>query len=138
MKLIQICPDCGQPGVRVKEDAVSFNIKNFKKKNKESGARWNICINPGCDCSYFSVKDKFKTSELRKPLFFKDNSDNVPVCYCSDLKRGEIKDAVKNGCKTIKDVQKYTGKKMTGHCESRNPLGKCCRNVFLRTISSSV
>ena len=138
MKLIQICPDCGQPGVRVKADAVKFNIVNFKLKNKDSGTKWNICINPGCECSYFSGKEIFRTSDLRKPLFFKDNSDDVPICYCSDLSRGEIKDAVRNGCKTIKDVQKYTKKSMKGHCETRNPLGKCCRNVFLRTISSSV
>ena len=135
MKLIQICPSCGQPGVRVKEEAVKYNIVNFKRKHKDSQSKWNICINPGCESSYFSGKDLFTTSDLRKPLFFKDNSDDIPVCYCSDLTRGEIREAVENGCKTIKDVQKYTKKNMTGHCETRNPLGKCCRNVFLRTIS---
>jgi bacterioferritin-associated ferredoxin len=135
MKLIQICPYCGQPGIRVKEDAVRFNIVNFKRKNKDSKARWNICINPVCECSYFSGKDIYGISDLRKPLFFKDNSDDVPICYCSGLTRGEIRDAVKNGCKTIKDIQKYTKKSTTGHCETRNPLGKCCRYVFLRTIS---
>jgi len=111
---------------------------NFKRKNKDSANKWNICINPGCECSYFSGKDIFRTSDLRKPLFFKDTSDNVPICYCSGLTRGEIKDAVRNGCKTLRDVQKYTKKNMTGHCDTRNPLGKCCRNVFLRTISTSV
>jgi len=135
MKLIQICPSCGQPGIRVKEDAVKYNIVNFKRKHKETRTKWNICINPGCESSYFSFKDLFTTSDLRKPLFFKDSSDDVPICYCSDLTRGEIKDALRNGCKTIKDVQKYTRKKITGHCETRNPLGKCCRNIFLRTIS---
>jgi bacterioferritin-associated ferredoxin len=135
MKLIQICPSCGQPGIRVKEDAVKYNIVNFKRKHKETRTKWNICINPGCESSYFSGKDLFTTSDLRKPLFFKDSSDDVLICYCSDLTRGEIKDALRNGCKTIKDVQKYTGKKITGHCETRNPLGKCCRNIFLRTIS---
>lgn len=135
MKLIQICPSCGQPGIRVKEDAVKYNIVNFKRKHKDSSTKWNICINPGCESSYFSGKDLFTTSDLRKPLFFKDSSDDVPICYCSDLTRGEIKDALRNGCKTIKDVQKYTKKNMKGNCETRNPLGKCCRNIFLRTIS---
>jgi len=135
MKLIQICPSCGQPGVRVKEDAVKNNIVNFKRKHKDSRTKWNICINPGCDSSYFSGKVLFTKSDLRKPLFFKDSSDDVPICYCAGLTRGEIKEAVKNGCKTIKEVQKYTKKNNSGHCETRNPLGKCCRNVFLRTIS---
>ena len=136
MKLIQICPDCGQPGVGVKEKAVRFNIVNPKRKIKDLKTKWNVCINPGCECSYFSGKDFFRISNLKKPLFFKDNSDDVPICYCSDLTRGEIKDAVSNGCKTIKEVQKFTKKNMTGHCETKNPLGKCCRNVFLRTISN--
>lgn len=136
MKLIQICPKCGQPGVRVKEEAVRFNILNFKLKIKDSKTKWNVCINPGCECSYFSGKDFFRISNLKKPLFFKDNSDDVPICYCSDLTRGEIKDAVRNGCKTIKEVQKYTKKNITGHCETKNPLGKCCRNAFLWTISN--
>jgi len=135
MKLIQICPSCGQPGIRVKEDAVKYNIVNFKRKHKDSQSKWNICINPDCESSYFSGKDLFTTSDLRKPLFFKDSSDDVPICYCSDLTRGEIKDALRNGCKTIKDVQKYTKKNKKANCETRNPLGKCCRNVFLRTIS---
>ena len=135
MKLIQICPSCGQPGIRVKEDAVKNNIVNFKRKHKDSRTKWNICINPGCDSSYFSGKVLFTKSDLRKPLFFKDSSDDVLICYCAGLTRGEIKEAVKNGCKTIKEVQKYTKKNNTGHCETRNPLGKCCRNVFLRTIS---
>ena len=137
MKLIQICPSCGQPGVRVREDAVKYNILNFKRKHKDSNTKWNICINPVCDSSYFSNKDLFRTSDLKKPLFFKDSSDDVPICYCSGLTRGEIREAVQNGCKTIRDVQKYTKKSVTGHCETRNPLGKCCRNVFLRTISES-
>jgi hypothetical protein len=135
MKLIQICSECGQPGVRVKEEAVRFNILNSKRKVKNSNTKWNLCINPDCECSYFCGKDFFKTSDLKRPLFFKDSSDNVPICYCSDLTRGEIKDAVRNGCKTIKEVQKFTKKNITGHCETRNPLGKCCRNVLLRTIS---
>lgn len=135
MKLIQICPACGQPGVRVREDAVKYNIVNFKHKHKDSHTKWNICINPGCDISYFSGKEQFRTSDLKKPLFFKDSSDDVPICYCSGLTRGEIREAVQNGCKTIREVQKYTKKNVTGHCETRNPLGKCCRNVFLHTIS---
>ena len=135
MKLIQICPGCGQPGVRVKEDAVRYNILNSKRKIKDPVTKWNLCINRGCECSYFSGKVMFRTSDLKRSLFFKDFSDDVPICYCSDLTRGEIKDAVKNGCRTIKDVQKFTKKNITGHCETRNPLGKCCRNVFLRTIS---
>lgn len=136
MKLIHICPVCGQPGIGVKEKAVRYNVVHSKKRITEKGEKWNICANTICNCSYFSNRHSFKTSDLVKPLFFKDRSDNVPICYCSDLTRGEIKEAVKNGCKKISEVQKYTRKNITGYCETRNPLGKCCRNVFLSTISN--
>ena len=136
MEIIQICPKCGLPAVSVKVEAVKYNVDESLQDLINLKNKWSVCVNPGCDCSYFSRQVKLKTADLVSPLFFKDNSDSVPVCYCSNLTRGEIKDAVKNGCKSIDDVQNYTGKDVTGMCEERNPLGKCCRNVFLRTIST--
>jgi bacterioferritin-associated ferredoxin len=138
MEKIQICPKCGLPANGVSVKAVKFNITDSCKDQIGSVTKWNVCNNPTCDCSYFSKHITFNTSDLNVPLFFKDNSDSVPICYCSDLTRGEIKDAVKNGCKSIDDVQNYTKKDITGFCEERNPLGKCCMNVFLRTISESL
>jgi len=135
MEIIQICPKCGQPAISVDFKTVEYNLIDSSKLTIESNLKWSICNNPNCDCSYFSKRQIFKTTDLIKPLFFKDSNDNVPICYCSDLTRGEIKNAVKQGMRTIDDVQKYTQKNITGFCEERNPLGKCCRNVFLKTIS---
>ena len=137
MEIIQICPLCGLPTVAVNTEAVKFNIIEPKKDMVDLKKKWSICVNPDCDCTYFSKHTVFRTADLIVPLFFKDNSDNVPVCYCSNLTRGEIKNAVNNGCKSIDDVQNFTKKDITGLCEERNPLGKCCRNVFLKTISES-
>lgn len=138
MEIIQLCPKCGFPAISVNEKAVRFNVIDSLKPMIEPNLKWSICNNPLCDCSYFSKKHNFKTTDLIKPLFFKDNSDNVPICYCSDLTRGEINNAVKKGKRTIDEVQEFTQKDITGHCEERNPLGKCCRNVFLKTISDSI
>jgi hypothetical protein len=38
------------------------------------------------------------------------------------LTRGEIKNAVKQGKRTIDEVQAFTQKNITGLCEERNPL----------------
>lgn len=137
MKIIQICPECGVPAVGVKVKAVKYNIIDSGKDLVDTNIKWSICTNPKCGCSYFSKRKVFMTTDLIVPLFYKDYSDKVPVCYCSNLTRGEIMKAVKNGCKHIKDVQKYTKKNITGLCRERNPLGKCCRNVFLKTIADS-
>lgn len=134
MKIIQICPRCGHPGIKVNNKAVIYNLRKSAEAKRDVSLRWNACINPDCRCSYF-IKDKeFTTEDLINPLFYKDKSDNVPVCYCSNLTRGEIKNAVENGCRTISEVQKFTKKKNTGNCEKINPLGKCCKQVFLFTI----
>lgn len=138
MKIIQICPKCGLPGVKVNKKAVMYNLRRSGGIKNDVKIKWNICINPDCDCSYFSRKKLFSTSDLIKPLFYKDKSDNVPICYCSDLTRGEIKNAVKNRCKTIREVQNFTSKNITGNCEERNPFGKCCKQVFLRTIKDAI
>jgi bacterioferritin-associated ferredoxin len=137
MEIIQLCPECGFPAIPVNEKAVRFNLVDSIKPMIKPDLKWSICSNPQCDCSYFSKKQLFKTTDLIKPLFYKDSNDDVPVCYCSELTRGEIKDAVKNGKKTIDEVQAFTKKNITGYCEEHNPLGKCCRNVFLRTIAEA-
>lgn len=137
MEKIQTCPMCGQPAISVDFKTVLFNLTDYAKMNIQSNLKWSICINQNCDCSYFSKSQFFKTKDLIKPLFFKDNSDNVPICYCSDLTRGEIKNAVKQGMRTIVDVKRYTQKNIAGFCEERNPLGKCCSKEFLKTISET-
>jgi bacterioferritin-associated ferredoxin len=137
MEIIQVCPQCGFPAIGVNEKAVKFNIIASKTEMINKPSKWSVCNNPDCDCTYFSKNIVFKTTDLNTALFFKDNSDDVPICYCSNLTRGEIQEAVKNGCKTIDDVQNYTRKNITGFCEERNPLGKCCRNVFLKTIANA-
>jgi hypothetical protein len=137
MEIIQICPQCSFPAVAVNEKAVKFNIIDSKKKMINTSSEWSVCSNPNCDCSYFSKNRIFKTSDLIVSLFFKDASGKALICYCSNLTRDEIQNAVKNGCNTIDDVQNYTKKDITGFCEERNPLGKCCRNVFLNTINGA-
>ena len=138
MKTIQICPKCGLPAIKVNKKAVKYNLRSSAKQDVEMKLKWHMCSNAGCECSYFSKEKIFTASDLNKGLFFKDKSDNVPVCYCSDLTRGEIKNAVENGCKTIGKVRTYTKKNITGDCKEKNPLGKCCNLIFLRTIKDGI
>ena len=67
----------------------------------------------------------------------KNDTDDAVICYCSDLTRGEITNAVKNGCRTIPDVRKYTNKNITGQCAEKNPSRKCCGKVFLNEIKKA-
>lgn len=134
MKAIPICPDCGLPGIKVNEKAVSYNLRKSEIIKDIHGLKWHACINPSCTSAYFSGGRSLSTSDLGTSLFYKDKSDDAVICYCADLKKGEIRKALNHGCRTSGDVRKYTGKTASGNCEKKNPLGKCCKTVLSRTI----
>lgn len=136
MEKIIICPDCGSPAIKVNAKTVKRHTGNHKAAKKSAGSDWHACINISCTCAYFSKLVSFSVSDLVSKLFYKDKADNVPVCYCAGISRGEIKKAVGKGCKTVGQVHKFTGKHKTGDCKKKNPLGKCCTEVFKWEINS--
>jgi NAD(P)H-nitrite reductase large subunit len=138
MKIIPICPDCGLPGVKVNQKAVAFNLKKSEKIREVHDHKWYACINPECKISYFSGEKSIPSSTLARSLFYKDKSDNAVICYCADLTRGDIKKAVRNGRTTAGEVRKYTKKTGSGNCDKKNPLGKCCKTVLLRTVKEEL
>lgn len=138
MDIIQLCPNCGSIGVAVNNTTVKNIILQKHKNQVLNDEQWFICPHFDCKIVYFTEEgSSFKQNDVNVKIWYKDSSDNTPICYCSDLTRGEIINAVKNGCKTIDSVQKYTNKNITGKCLRKNPLGKCCRNVFLRVIKDA-
>jgi len=137
MKIIEICPVCSNPGIEVEHITVSSLLKNGKMKSISADKKYFICSNSACIVTYFLSGGYFTVDDLKTEVWFKNSGKDIPICYCSDLTRGEISAAVKNGCKTINDVQKYTKKNATGNCRTMNPLGKCCRDVFLKTIKDA-
>lgn len=137
MEIIEICPCCSSVGIEVAEITVKHLIHEKVREKFVLGQKWHICSNQQCMVSYFCKNTYFNIDDLKVPIWFKDSSSEVPICYCSKLSRGEIFQAVKNGCKTIDDVQKYTNKNITGNCKHENPLGKCCRNVLISVIEES-
>ena len=107
------------------------------KKVKDSDS-YQICINSDCEVVYFNNPESiiYSTSDLQVKVWFKDlDDDSVPVCYCSNLTRAEIKEAVINGYTTPTEIRKYTGKTITGNCLIENPAGKCCHQAFVKEIA---
>ena len=133
MSLIEICPRCGSVGVSVKKSTVSSLPK--KEYNLKESKGISACIAKACDVAYFSEKITILLSDVKVPFWYKDDSDNVPICYCCNITRGDIKKAIAKGGKTISAIKKKSEKKRSGKCKKNNPLGKCCQNVFLREIT---
>ncbi len=133
MKGITICPNCGQPTLKVKEEAVknqAIDSKNVSSKK----AKWQVCVNENCDTVYLKPDTQLLKSDLKQSLFFKDKTDSAMICYCYKITRGEIKEAIANGSKSVGDVYKYLDKSKSGSCSTNNPLGKSCSSIFKFTV----
>jgi len=133
MKPTQICPTCGQPTLKVKEEAVknqAIESKNVSSKK----VKWQVCVSESCETVYIQNDKQIKRNELRQPVFFKDKTDNTLICYCYKITKGEIKLAIENGCKSVGEVYKYLNKTKSGSCSTNNPLGKSCSGVFKYTF----
>ncbi|MDP4208238.1 MAG: (2Fe-2S)-binding protein [Bacteroidota bacterium] len=55
------------------------------------------------------------------------------VCYCKNVTKAEIEEAVQNGAKSLSDIQKITGACTGNQCKDLNPSGKCC-SADIKTI----
>ncbi|MBF0253157.1 MAG: (2Fe-2S)-binding protein [Candidatus Omnitrophica bacterium] len=133
MSIVYLCPKCSGVGMLVP----SAVVKNLVKIDLLNEGSFYACVKKECDVSYFNNKQVYTLDDVKLKLFYKDDGEKVPICYCSNLTRGEIEDAVSKGHKTIADVQKYTNKDRTGQCAKENPLGMCCREVFLNCIEKA-
>jgi len=59
------------------------------------------------------------------------------ICYCNRVTQKEIESAIKQGAKTLADIQQTTGACTGNRCKELNPSGKCCSgdiNLILKTM----
>lgn len=54
------------------------------------------------------------------------DNDNEIICYCKNVLRDEIKAAINDGAKSLKDIQEKTGACTGNQCNELNPKGVCC------------
>lgn len=56
------------------------------------------------------------------------------VCYCSNVTKGQIVDALDEGAKTLADIRNMTGACTVGRCKELSPRGKCCSPIIIEII----
>jgi len=132
MKITKICPICGIPSFEVNAEIV----KHFSKE-KIIDSKWGTCVNPQCKVGYFCKNQILYTNDLNRMLWYKTKSKKSYICYCSKLSRNDIAKAVEQGAKNFGEVQKITQKNRTGFCEKENPLGQCCKEVFIYEVEKA-
>lgn len=126
----EVCPECGHPGERIH----NATVKSMVAGQDVGDHDYSLCPNPACEVVYFRQAHVFRKGDVRVRVWFKETEEPLPICYCSNLTRHEIVEAVKAGNTTIEAVRKATGAMTTGKCLTENPTGRCCHKVFQEII----
>ena len=59
------------------------------------------------------------------------------ICYCKDVKKSKIINAINEGAKSLKDIKNMT-KACTGNqCKELNPKGRCCLVDVIEILKES-
>lgn len=57
------------------------------------------------------------------------------ICYCKGVTRSTLVEAIRQGARTLKDLQAATGA-CTGHrCKELNPKGICCSGDIRQVLA---
>lgn len=66
--------------------------------------------------------------------YWEKASDEELVCYCKEINKKTIVDAINNGFNTLSAIKKETAACTGGRCKELNPKGKCCSSDILELI----
>jgi hypothetical protein len=100
------------------------------KRNKMHGS---------CDtCTTYNSKtmEAFMISELKSDCSCCSSAEdeNKIICYCSNVSKNEILNAIKNGAKTLDDIRKVTNACTISKCKEMNPNKRCCSGDILNIL----
>ena len=65
-------------------------------------------------------------------------NDQEIVCYCSNVTRGQIIDAIHKGAKNLDDIRKMTSACTIGSCKELSPRGKCCSPDIMEILNEFI
>jgi len=135
-KKAHVCPKCNLSGEKVNEKTVN-SLLTIKKALQEN-TNYYLCFSKDCDVAYYNEDDNIiLISEIKVPIWFKNDANPKYICYCSKVTEEEIVDAIVNkNCKTVKDVVKNTNAMKISNCAINSPTGKCCSRQINDLIKS--
>jgi bacterioferritin-associated ferredoxin len=63
------------------------------------------------------------------------NNRNEKICYCNNVTREDIYNAIQNGADSVNSVIKMTGAMLNSNCAVNNPKKTCCYNDIVRVFN---
>jgi len=59
------------------------------------------------------------------------------ICYCSNVSKNKILEAIKNGAKSLQDIRDATGACTVGRCKELSPRKKCCSSEIIKILNEN-
>ncbi len=134
------CFVCGNEGLSVSIITVEHLVTEDCRKAIE-GDCYRICMNEDCNVVYYNASSgvKFSKDQVSVPIWFKKDASIKYACYCSKVTEEQVIEAVvKNGAKTVKEVNAITGAMKNANCKENNPLGVCCHKIIQEAIDKGL
>ena len=129
------CPDCGARGKSV----ATLTVKSLARDHTRvprSGS-YSFCRTPDCDVVYFSDSATFRKAELKVRVGIKETEDPIPLCYCFDYSRADIRREIESmGSTKIPNQIKAEIEAGLCACEVKNPSGACCLGDITREVQA--
>ncbi len=130
------CPACGKKGKSVATMTVKSLVRDHTRVNR-SGS-YSFCRTPDCDVVYFSDSATFRKAEVKVRVGIKETEDPVPLCYCFDYSRADIRREIeKLGSTKIPDEIEAEIQAGFCACEVKNPSGSCCLGDITRAVHAA-
>jgi len=57
------------------------------------------------------------------------------VCYCSNVSKQKIMEAIEGGAKTLQDIRNMTGACTLSKCKEVSPRKKCCSSDIIKILN---
>jgi hypothetical protein len=130
-----ICPACGAKGKSVSTLTVKSLVRDHTRVLLSS---YSFCRSRDCDVVYFADAVIFRKSDLKVRVGLKEQEDPIPLCYCFEYSRVDIRrDVELHGTSDIPDRIKTEIQGGFCACEVKNPAGTCCLGDITRAIQEA-
>jgi hypothetical protein len=127
------CPACGKKGEAVSTLTVKSLVRDHVRV--EPSASYLYCRNANCEVVYFGGRVVFNKPDVKVRVGIKETGDPVPLCYCFDYSRADVRRAAGADEKaSILDRIKAEVQGGFCACEVKNPRGSCCLGDITRAI----
>ncbi len=129
----EVCPSCGKKGKPVAVLTVKSLVRDHMRV--PTSVFYSFCRTVDCEVVYFSGQAVFTKPDVKVRVGIKETADPIPLCYCFDYSRDDIRRDIEAAGQTwvLEEIKTEVQGGFCA-CEVKNPSGACCLGDITRAI----